>query len=254
MKKLALVLAVSLVTCASSFAQYQPEAGTVTTEIQFNPFNQDGENFSIDGLKLRYFFNEKHALRLNLGFGVGSNKYSDDGVNETTDEKWSTDLKSKTGNFTLGLGYEYHINVAPRFSVYVGGETGFTVTTAKTKINGKTGSDETDVTIKNYYTNDVENGMGNFDPTDPFNGISPTGAFTYNLQALTGFDFYMYKGLYCGAEFGLQFRTTKYKNLGIEGKVAGTDIKSEDFEDTAKRTSLSLAFKAVTAIRLGWKF
>lgn len=96
--------------------------------------------------------------------------------------------------------------------------------------------------------------MGNFDPTDPFNGISPTGAFTYNLQALTGFDFYMYKGLYCGAEFGLQFRTTKYKNLGIEGKVAGTDIKSEDFEDTAKRTSLSLAFKAVPAIRLGWKF
>lgn len=117
MKKLALVLAVSLVTCASSFAQYQPEAGTVTTEIQFNPFNQDGENFSIDGLKLRYFFNEKHALRLNLGFGVGSNKYSDDGVNETTDEKWSTDLKSKTGKFSYIS--KFHILISYKLTIYI---------------------------------------------------------------------------------------------------------------------------------------
>ena len=86
MKKLLLATAVCLLASANSFAQYKPEAGTVTTEIQFNPFNQDNENFSIDGLKLRYFFNEKHALRLNLGFGVGSNKYSNEGVRDDADK------------------------------------------------------------------------------------------------------------------------------------------------------------------------
>ena len=233
MKKLLLATAVCLLASANSFAQYKPEAGTVTTEIQFNPFNQGNENFSIDGLKLRYFFNEKHALRLNLGFGVSSNKFSDEGVlNDGNDTKWNSDLKSKTGNFTLGVGYECHIDIAPRLSVYVGGETGFTITTAKTTVKGETGSSE----------------------TDPLAGLSPTGAFTYNLKALTGFDFYMYKGLYCGAEFSLGLQTSKYKNLKLEGKIDGTDIDKDKFKDDSKRTGLNLAFKAVPAIRLGWKF
>ncbi|WP_455496797.1 outer membrane beta-barrel protein [Coprobacter sp.] len=249
MKKLLLATVVCLLASANSFAQYKPEAGTVTTEIQFNPFNQDNENFSIDGLKLRYFFNEKHALRLNLGFGVSSNKFSDEGT--INDENYSTDLKSKTGNFTLGVGYEYHIDIAPRFSVYVGGETGFTLTNAKSTINNKVGNSETDLTIKNHYTDNAAD-LADFDPNNwP---VSADGSFSYNLQALTGFDFYMYKGLYCGAEFGLQLKTLKYKNPELEGKIAGTDIVKDDYKDDSKRTGLSLAFKAAPSIRLGWKF
>lgn len=253
MKKLLLATAVCLLASANSFAQYKPEAGTVTTEIQFNPFNQDNENFSIDGLKLHYFFNEKHALRLNLGFGVSSNKFSDEGVlDDGNDTKWNSDLKSKTGNFTLGVGYEYHIDIAPRLSVYVGGETGFTITTAKTTVKGETGSSETDLTFKNYYDDNISS----FDPdeTDPLAGLAPTGAFTYNLKALTGFDFYMYKGLYCGAEFSLGLQTSKYKNLKLEGKIDGTDIDKDKFKDDSKRTGLNLAFKAAPTICLGWKF
>lgn len=253
MKKLLLATAVCLLASANSFAQYKPEAGTVTTEIQFNPFNQDNENFSIDGLKLRYFFNEKHALRLNLGFGVGSNKYSNEGVRDDADKTaWSQDTKSKNGHFTLGVGYEYHIDVAPRFSVYVGGETGFTITNAKSTINIKEGTAETDLTIKNHYTDNAED-LTSFDTTTGW-PVTPYGSFSYNLQALTGFDFYMYKGLYCGAEFGLQLKTLKYKNAELDGKIAGTDIVKDDYKDDSKRTGLSLAFKAAPAIRLGWKF
>lgn len=250
MKKLLLATVVCLLASANSFAQYKPEAGTITTEVQFNPFNQNNENFSIDGLKLRYFFNEKHALRLNLGFGVNSNKFTDEGV--INDTEWNTDLKSKTGNFTLGVGYEYHIDVAPRLSVYLGGETGFTVTNAKTTVYGETGNSETDVTFKNYYNSNV----GSFDPdyTNPLAGLNPTGAFSFNLKLLTGFDFYMYKGLYCGTEFGLGLQTSKFKNVEIEGKVAGTDIDKKAYEDKSKRTSVNVAFSAIPAIRLGWRF
>ena len=253
MKKLFLAVAVCLLASANSFAQYQPEAGTVTTELQFNPFNQNNQNFAVNGLKLRYFLSEQHALRLNLGFGINSNKFTDEGtLNDADRTPWNEDLKSKTGNFTLGVGYEYHINIAPRLSVYLGGETGFTVTNAKTTVYGETGNTETDVTFKNYYTANV----GGFDPdyTNPFAGLAPVGAFTFNLNLLTGFDFYMYKGLYCGTEFGLAIQSSKFKKLEIEGKVNGTDINEEAFENNSKRSSVAVAFNAIPAIRLGWRF
>ncbi|WP_297929463.1 outer membrane beta-barrel protein [uncultured Coprobacter sp.] len=253
MKKLLLATAVCLLASANSFAQYKPEAGTVTTEIQFNPFNQDNENFSIDGLKLRYFFNEKHALRLNLGFGVNSNKFSNEGVLDDADKtSWSKDIKSKQGNFNLGVGYEYHIDIAPRLSVYVGGETGFLLENAKTTFNTKTGNVETDLTFKNLYTD-----ASTFDPdlnNNPLAGCTPSGKFSFYLKALTGFDFYMYKGLYCGTEFWLGLQTSNYKKLGLEGKIDGTDIDKDEYKNDSKKTDLELLFNVVPSIRLGWRF
>lgn len=57
-----------------------------------------------------------------------------------------------------------------------------------------------------------------------------------------------------GPEFSLGLQTSKYKNLKLEGKIDGTDIDKDKFKDDSKRTGLNLAFKAVPAIRLGWKF
>ena len=55
MKKLLFILVVVLIVSNNVSAQQKPEKGSFGTEIQFNPFDQNGKTFQLDGLKFRYF-------------------------------------------------------------------------------------------------------------------------------------------------------------------------------------------------------
>lgn len=79
MKKL-FIAAIALVACVSAKAQetYAPEAGEISTEIQFNPFSDDFGTFKLDQLKLRYMFSDKDAIRFGIGFGVDNHKVTPD--------------------------------------------------------------------------------------------------------------------------------------------------------------------------------
>ena len=119
MKKFNLILAVLALFTASGavVAQTRPGKGSFGTEVQFNPFDQNGKTFQLDGLKFRYFLTDNDALRLKVGFGFDSEKYKpDDGEDDF--------VKGKAADLSVDLGYERHFNVAKRLDLYVGAQIG----------------------------------------------------------------------------------------------------------------------------------
>jgi hypothetical protein len=82
--------------------------------------------------------------------------------------------------------------------------------------------------------------------------LDKTGTFGMNFIVPTGFNWYIVKGLYIGAEVGL--------GLGFEKdlkKVTKKSIGGEITTDKKKPDSpanFGIIFFATPAIRLGWKF
>ena len=69
MKRLTLILFAALCIAANLSAQNKPGKGSFGTEVQFNPFDQNGETFKLDGLTLQIKKKVKHrqiTLRPNL--------------------------------------------------------------------------------------------------------------------------------------------------------------------------------------------
>ena len=76
MKRLTLILFAALCIAANLSAQNKPGKGSFGTEVQFNPFDQNGETFKLDGLKFRYFVTDKDAIRLKLGFNLDHSNFT----------------------------------------------------------------------------------------------------------------------------------------------------------------------------------
>ena len=91
--KFAAAAALMLVS-TNAMAQYTPEAGTITTEVQFNPFGNNYDQFRIDGLKVRYFLSESNALRFNLGLNLG-------GDNNTTKTNFNDKYDNEVATYTI---------------------------------------------------------------------------------------------------------------------------------------------------------
>jgi len=79
----------------------------------------------------------------------------------------------------------------------------------------------------------------------------------------TGFDFYIYKGLYMGAELGFSYRHSIMLKGTAKGKTTTTTVSetSTAFDESLvdetrkdKITGGNLGFKCNPMIRLGWKF
>lgn len=213
MKKLFILAAMMTATVAAN-AQYTPEAGKVSTEVNFNPFTQDAPSLINDAtVKVRYFFADNQALRVNLQFGMNNEKQGEASENtaKTTDKKT---------NFGIGLGYEYHFAQTDRISVYAGGAVDFAMQT----------------------TNKKEEYTGSTTETKNANGFTKFG-----VKALTGVDVYLWKGLFVGTELGFKFANTSYKDQEI--KTAQASVK-----DNAKHSKMDLGFYIEPAVRLGWTF
>lgn len=237
MKKLLIFACACLMISTNSYAQYKPEAGAITTEIQFNPFSQSSTNFNLDGLKLRYFINEHNALRLKLGVNTFSDKLTDD----REAEDFTSIYKQNSASFSLNLGYEYHINIAPRLSVYVGAGTGFEKLWASASYEEKMDKDRSSIEVS-----------GSTKLPDNTTEIpEPEAGFNYQLNVFTGLDFYVYKGLYVGTELGFELNTFASGKVKVKTIV---DKTSEEVTGETKATSISTKFYAVPNIRLGWRF
>ena len=105
MKKLVFILFATLLMAGNLFAQNKPTKGSWSTEVQINPFDQDGETFSLDGLKVRYFFSDKDAVRLKVGIKSINSKYTNDEFDEDTESSYNEEYKYKMGNFNIAFGY-----------------------------------------------------------------------------------------------------------------------------------------------------
>ena len=95
MKKLLFILVVVLIISNNVSAQQKPEKSSFGTEIQFNPFDQNGKTFQLDGLKFRYFISDRDAIRLKFGINSTQNKFTDSDSQEENDIKPAIRMNSK---------------------------------------------------------------------------------------------------------------------------------------------------------------
>lgn len=219
MKKFLLIAAVlGSAFMANAQEEFAPAKGDFSTEIQFAPFS-GSKIFSNGGvLQGRYFVTNKDAFLVEFGLS-GSNEKS---VPDTENDKTFT--KSYDGKFTLSIGYQRHFYNYKRVDLYCGGKLGY--------IHEFAGEKE-QYNADNWTWNN--NGTGN----------------GFSLYLTTGIDFYVYKGLYLGAEI----------NAGFEDVVAFNNTTKVCVNGTVDSDKTSMGghkfnggFSVQPLIRLGWKF
>ena len=237
MKKITLVVAAVLAMFSANVSAQNvelPKAGSFGTEVQFNPFDQNGHNFSLDALKFRYFITDNDALRLSVGLQSSSKKTKEDDSDDFS--------KNRTGKFSIDLGYERHWNVAKRLDLYAGAEIGIykNFASAKSERSSDTDGDGVDdVTITTEYKNMTG------DPTDT---NTKRANFGVAASVFTGLDFYVYKGLYIGTELGLIITSDKT----CEGEIKVTNQDTQKVKSSVRNTNVK--FDIEPTIRLGWTF
>lgn len=225
MKKVFMVAAICLMFVGTTQAQYKPEGLALTTELQFTPVKvTDGQVFDNNmAFRGRLFINENMAIRLTLGYGSNTNKDVVYYTSNDNKEYYSTD-KTKESKFTIIPGFEYHFGGAERLSPYIGAEVGIGMGSIKQTLDNSENDDK-------Y----ILKGKG----------------FGFEVAVVAGVDFYVYKGLYLGAEIGFGYGSFKYGNGTEEVTINGTTITT-DIKDYTKKSQIG--FNCSPAIRLGWKF
>ena len=264
--------------------QFKPEKGDFTTELQFRPFSftfsDDDDNplkispFSLDGFRFRYFFNEKFAIRANIKVDYASHKDADD-IDESGHDYYlgyhrtgTTYLKQCKFAFGIAPGFEYHFGKFERLSIYAGVDLFFGMTNYKYE-------EENDITVSytNPYSMDFYETRTQLimesNSSWPYLGyqdkvnLDERNHFTFGANAFLGFDFYIYKGLYVGAELGISYNHFAYRDAKVTGKRtvttteygATTEVVLDiDYKTKSKSSTNNVNFKCEPAIRLGWKF
>lgn len=262
-------VAIAATLCSSSALAQKvelPKAGSFGTEVQFNPFDQNGEQFKLDGLKLRYFISNKDALRLKIGLGINSSENAGQ-ITEPNDKdaanydfqkalyNYACDNqsdKSKSGSFSLDLGYERHFYQKGRLDLYAGAQIGIGFGWAnRNEITPmyKIKDGATDLNLASsytFYTEEKETTGGN----DAY--------FAVGASVFTGLDFYVYKGLYIGTELGLYINHKSFKDTEITEIDNNPSATTKNAKVTTTKTNLnnntSVKFNVEPTIRLGWTF
>lgn len=233
MKKffLAAVAVLAMTSTAAAQEDLLPAAGSFSTEVDFNPFSNDFETFKIDQLKARYFFTDVDAIRFGVGFGVNNKKNTPDPDAEKVEQY----TKNNSGFFSLNLGYERHFVKSGRIDIYGGAGLGFKMDFASAK---EYYSDE-DVTREvKYHSKDLNDHRA---------------GTTFGVDVFTGIDFYVYKGLYVGAELGLNFNINNQPGWYSETyDSASKETVKTDKQDKVNGINFGTVCKP--ALRLGWTF
>ena len=266
MKRLTLILFAALCIAANLSAQNKPGKGSFGTEIQFNPFEQDGKTFQLAGLKFRYFISDRDAIRLKFGINSTQNKFTDSDSQEENEIKTSykNEFKSTTGDFNLDLGYERHFDLAKRLNAYVGGSIGYKKHFASTKIEGYSERISESNTSSSKFNGKIKNGAilaldGNWDEEDLLDAVNDPATSGATFTIFTGLDFYLYKGLYIGTEFGLSLKTessqkAKYTGKSTLNSQGETTITEYDEKMTEKIRQTNVKTYIEPVLRLGWTF
>ena len=286
MKKL-LFLTTLVLTSLTTFAQGNNDKlpdGIMSLEWRYNPFDYEGKPVNMAQFYGRLFLNNKSVVRLGVGVGFDRDKQEGSWNKNTSSVKANyydiehMDSIKESNELTLKLsvGYEYHFANTGRLDFYAGAEGGFlgkfcSGSYAKSVNN-------TNVTVLLGNKNTVNNAdYTNIDYTKmtPDNKVNEMGLFA---TVFTGVDFFVYKGLYLGAELGITFNTGKKKNgsltrvNGIKTIIDGT-VKDEKAEKYSSETGITTNYDGTTtqgpvtetkgtytkiyiepAIRIGWMF
>lgn len=222
MKKLIFATA-ALCVAATISAQEVTEAQTQTTEQApattaktFKPGSERfgaeagfnfGNGFSLSGGTLNCNYTLSDELMIRLGFGLNVDKE----VKEVEGKNEKT--SNTTTTFDLKPGLIYSFTGTDRLEPYVGGEVVFGIVSNNDK--------ESDPNVKTTQTH-------------------------FGLNAVSGFNVYVCKDLYVGAEVGFGFLVTP----GAHTKV--DDSNSTETDDPGHTTHIGANVNP--AVRVGWKF
>lgn len=261
MKKLTLLIIALVAISGTALAQNKPHQGSFGTEIQFNPFDQDGETFKLDALKFRYFLTDRDAIRLKLGINLKNGKFTDrDEQGQENDiHSYESDYKYSTGDFKLDLGYERHFDLGKRMSIYAGASVGLTRHFASTTMEGS----ESYRSVLTSVKGEIKNGAilpseleGEVDIENLLDMVNDRAYLGFNAAVFTGLDFYVYKGLYVGTELGLSFNTQGDKKMKYELQTISDEGYRDNFrtESTDKLRQTEFKVYIEPVLRLGWSF
>lgn len=227
MKKI-MILAVALVAgvCANAQTEYSAAKGDWSTEVQFNPFGNNGKVFSLDALKVRYNITDKDAIFIDFGINGVNNKSVAD---KTIEDCYSSNY---SGDFTLNLGYERTFYTYKRIGLYAGGKIGVHHTFAGAKQSADS------------------NNWIQYIGSDNNGNVTATGL---NFGVFTGINFTIYKGLYCGAELGFKMTDDVISDKAktktcVDGKVETSEPGKSGGHNFVFNTAVQ------PLIRLGWRF
>ena len=204
--------------------EYKPQAGEKTLELQFEPF---GDNpLDINGIRLRWFKSEQKAIRLNVFLGLSN----DSQITQQEDSDLNLkELKDKDFSFTAAIrpGMEKHFKGTSKLSPYFGWEGEVAYRTSSSKTESQNGNDV------NYIKRNND-----------------TGYIRLGINALAGFDFYVAKKLYLGAEFGFGASWTKLLSVKIKSDITGF----QEPDPEKRGSSFDIGPNVNAQIRLGYAF
>ncbi len=231
MKKIILAVAVLATISTSAVAEnnYKPEAMSVATEINYSFDGANtNEGFQLPeyGAKVRLFLNDNWVVRLNLGLGVDTQKgteYYSEMVSGGSAE-YERYNKTTTTTFSIMPGFEYHFNKFDRISPYVGAELGLRTSSVK------------NVTEDEHAESRTEN---------------KTPGLGFAINAVSGVDVYLCKGLYVGAELGLGYEMMNIKR-GSSTVESGSGKVETDGSNSTKIGEFG--FHVTPTLRVGWHF
>ena len=240
------------------------EAKQIATEVQFNPFDNNGNTFKLDGLKLRFFLSDVDALRVKVGFSLSSKTSRDDLLepirdNYSSASSYSSAMdvyehkkedygKSSHSSISLNLGYERHFFANDNISLYAGAQVGGELNFAsyKSESNRQVSLASNRST---WITETVK--FSNSDKDGNYGGLTIGGG------VFTGIDYYLTENLYLGAELGLSARYFKAKDVKQDYEVwdSGSErMISGSINTNVKNSSFEAKIYIEPSFRLGWKF
>lgn len=236
MKKILLAVAIlGSAFMANAQNEFAPKKGSMSTEIQFAPFGNNifttnaitGDKDAMQGinggvLSGTYFFTNKDAITLDLGLAGYNNKGEIE--NEAYAGYENPFTKEYKGIFGISVGYQRHFYNYKRIDLYYGAKLGYYHVFAGHKDQGDD---------NNYTWTNLGTGNG------------------FNAYLTTGINFFIYKGLFIGAEIDCGISDTVYCSTTTKTLVKG-DL-NETKQDKIGH-SLEGGFQVKPLIRLGWAF
>lgn len=253
MKKI-LFSVLAAISALSAFAQadtaYAKEATSLKYKAEPNRFGVEAginlkDGFSINGGRINaiYSLNEKLAVRCGFSLDQTKTYKHDDIIDDEENTEDDTKKITMRTDFEVLPGIVYSFKGTERLEPYIGAEVvfGFGKDRERTKGN-HSGYDDTDkegLAKKNYEASSKK---------------TETNLF-FGANGFTGFNFYLCKDLFIGAELGFGFITTPdvVENVsGEDSRVEAEDEKEDKSKHFYHTTKIDLNFHPT--VRLGWKF
>ncbi len=223
MKKLMLIAVFAGVATFAS-AQFKPEAGQKTLEVNFAPLG--GAPISINGIKLRMFNDATTAYRLGLNINYASSK-----TRTGTTADGSVELYDKASVLGISLqpGIEKHMAGTNRLSPYMGAvlDIGFQSSTDVSEFEGATVNQVEELTTK-----------------------GTNGFFRLGANVVAGADYYITNKIYMGVEVGYGLQLVNSATIKTESSVSG----APSIDDQKPGSTFNFGPNFNGAFRLGWAF